>query len=203
MGDRPEATIQAILTGLLNMQQLNMSLADRLAAGVWLEEEALQEERDQWGRTRKEGRAEYLAFTRDQPTFERGRDHWGDFAVWFRVAARDYGVTEEQAKRVLYDAITGSSSRLVITSLSPELPAAQEMTFGDYLQRMGEKFMTAVERVQMEAEYRDRKQGRLEDVQNYINAKYELFLMAFPNAEARNQTEFYRETMEGFLNKYV
>ena len=53
MGDRPEAAIQAILTGLLNMQQLNMSLADRLAAGVWLEEEQ-QEERDQWGRTRKE-----------------------------------------------------------------------------------------------------------------------------------------------------
>ena len=64
MGDRPEAAIQAILTGLLNMQQLNMSLADRLAAGVWLEEEP-QEERDQWGRTRKEARAEYLAFTRD------------------------------------------------------------------------------------------------------------------------------------------
>ena len=53
MGDRLEAAIQTILTGLLNMQQLNMSLADRLAAGVWLEEEP-QEERDQWGRTRKE-----------------------------------------------------------------------------------------------------------------------------------------------------
>ena len=39
MGDQPEATIQAILIGLLNMQQLNMSLADRLAAGSWLEEE--------------------------------------------------------------------------------------------------------------------------------------------------------------------
>ena len=54
MGDRLEAAIQAILTGLLNMQQLNMSLADQLAAGVWLEEEVPQEERDQWGRTRKE-----------------------------------------------------------------------------------------------------------------------------------------------------
>ena len=46
---------------------------------------------------------------------------------------------------MLYDAITGSSSRLVITSLSPELPAAQEMTFGEYLQRMEEKFMPAAE----------------------------------------------------------
>ena len=65
MGDRPDAAIQAILIGLLNMQQLNMSLADRLAAGSWLEEEEPGEERDQWGRTRKEARADYLAFTRD------------------------------------------------------------------------------------------------------------------------------------------
>ena len=104
---------------------------------------------------------------------------------------------------VLYDTITGSSSRLVITSLSPELPAAQGMMFGDYLQRMGEKFMPAAESIQMEAEYRDRKQGKSEDVQNYINAKYELFLLAFPNAQARDWVEFYRETTEGFLNKYV
>ena len=135
MADRPEAAIQAILTSILNMQQLNLSLADLLAVEALLEG-GPQEERDQWGRTRKEARAEYLEFTRDQPTFERGRDRWGDFAVRFRGAARDYGVTEEQAKRVLYDTITGSSSRLrrlVITSLSPELPTAQEMTFGENL----------------------------------------------------------------------
>ena len=204
MAGGPEAAIHAILTGLLNMQQLNMDLADRLDAAGWPEEEEdPQGERDQWGRTRKEARAEYLAFTRDRPTFERGRDCWGDFAVRFRGAARDYGVTEEQAKRVLYDAITGSSSRLVITSLSPELPAAQEMTFGDYLRRMGEKFIPATESSQMEAEYRSRKQGKNEDVQNYINAKYELFQLAFPNAQERDRVEFYRETTEGFVNKYV
>ena len=194
MAGGPEAAIHAILTGLLNMQQLhmeNLEMADRLDAAGWPEEgEEPQEERDQWGRTRKEARAEYLAFTRDRPTFQRGQDRWGDLAARFRGAARDYGVTEEQAKRVLYDTITGSSSRLVITSLSLELPTAQEMTFGDYLQRMGEKFMPAAESIQMEAEYRERKQGKLEDVQNYINAKYELFLMAFPNAQARDQTEF-------------
>ena len=66
-----EDTLQAILTGLLNMQQLNLSLADRLAVEALLEGEP-QEERDQLGRTRKEARAEYLAFTRDRPTFERG-----------------------------------------------------------------------------------------------------------------------------------
>ena len=63
--------------------------------------------------------------------------------------------------------------------------------------------MPAAESIQMEAEYRERKQGKLEDVQNYINAKHELFLMAFPNAQARDRAEFYRETTEGFLNKYV
>ena len=73
MADRPEAAIQAILTGILNMQQLNLSLAGRLAVEVLLEGEP-QGERDQLGGTRKEARAEYLAFTRDQLTFERGRD---------------------------------------------------------------------------------------------------------------------------------
>ena len=104
---------------------------------------------------------------------------------------------------MLYDAITGSSGRLVITSLSPELPTAQGMGFEEYLRKMGEKFMPAAESIQMEAEYQEWKQGKLEDVENYINAKHELFLMAFPNAQARDRTEFYRETTEGFLNKYV
>ena len=63
--------------------------------------------------------------------------------------------------------------------------------------------MPAAESIQMEAEYRARKQGRFEDVQNYINAKYKLFLLAFPNAQARDQVEFYRETTKGFLNKCV
>ena len=74
------------------------------------------------GTNKESSRQEYLKFTRDQPTFKRGWDRWGDFAVRFRGAAQDYGVTEEQAKRVLYEVITGSSSRLVIASLSPELP---------------------------------------------------------------------------------
>ena len=84
MAGGPEAAIHAILTGLLNMQRLNMDLADRLDAAGWPEEEEEpQGERDQWGRTRKEARAEYLVFTRDRPTFQRGLDRWGDFAVRF------------------------------------------------------------------------------------------------------------------------
>ena len=55
MAGGPEAAIHAILTGLLNMQQLNMELADRLDAVGWPEEEEEpQEEQDQWGRTKKE-----------------------------------------------------------------------------------------------------------------------------------------------------
>ena len=48
---------------------------------------------------------------------------------------------------------------------------------------MGEKFMPVAESIQIEAEYRDWKQGKYEDVQNYINAKYEQFLLAFRNAQ--------------------
>ena len=82
MAGGTEDAIQAILTGLLNMQQLNLSLADRLAVEALLEGEP-QGERDQWGRTRKEARAEYLAFTRDRPTDQRGQGRWGDLAVRF------------------------------------------------------------------------------------------------------------------------
>ena len=57
--------------------------------------------------------------------------------------------------------------------------------------------MPAAESIQMEVEYRDRKQGKFEDVQNYINAKYKLFLLAFPNAQARDRVEFSRETRGG------
>ena len=82
MAGWPEDALQAILTGLRNVQQLNLSLADRLAVEALLEGEP-QGERDQWGRTRKEARAEYLAFTRDRPTDQRGQGRWGDLAVRF------------------------------------------------------------------------------------------------------------------------
>ena len=160
-------------------------------------------ERDHLGRTRREARKDYLCFTRDRPTFERGRDRWNDFAIWFQGAMRDHRVTEEQAKWMLYNTIVGQSSRLVISSMNPELTAIQHMEFREHLRRMGKKFTPAAESIQMEAEYRSRKQGKNEDVQNYINAKYELFQLAFPNAQERDWVEFYHETTEGFLNKYV
>ena len=202
MAERPEVAIKAILAGIRDMQQLNMQLADRLAmVGPGGPGPAV--ERDNLGRTRSEARKDYLGFTRDRPTFERGRDRWNDFAIRFQGSMRDHGVTAEQAKWVLYNAIVGQSSRLVIASMNPELMAIQHMEFREYLRRMGEKFTPAAESIQMEAEYRSRKQGKNEDVQNYINAKYELFQLAYPNAQEWDRVEFYRETTEGFLNKYV
>ena len=43
------------------------------------------------------------------------------------------GSLETKLREYIYNAITGSSSRLVISSMSQELPAAQNMEFEDYL----------------------------------------------------------------------
>ena len=82
MAERLEVAIQAILAILQDMQQLNLSLADRLAVEALLEGNP-HGELDQWGRTRKGAREEYLKFTCDRMTFECGLDRWGDFAVRF------------------------------------------------------------------------------------------------------------------------
>ena len=112
-------------------------------------------------------------------------------------------VTDQQAKWVLFTAIVGSASRLVIYSMDLTVGEWAGMTFQAYMQRMGEKFTPASESLQMEAEYRARKQGKNEDVQNYVNAKYELFQLAYPDAQPRAVAEFYREATKGFLNKGV
>jgi len=194
-GEDPQA-----MDALVNRMQEFLTAMQQIQAG---QAPAQQEQRDEHGRTAREARKSYLDFLKNKPTFERGRDRWPDFANRFNARRRDYQVTDEQAKSVLYDAITGQSSRLVIASMNPTGQLYAGMTFEQYLARMGEKFSPAAESLQMEAEYRMRKQGKHEDVQNYINAKYELFQLAFPNAGARNEAEFYRETTEGFLNKYV
>ena len=87
--------------------------------------------------------------------------------------------------------------------MSLELPTAQGMGFKEYLRGMGEKFILTAKSIQMEEEYRSRRQGRNEDVQNYINAKHKLFQLVFPNAQERDCMEFYRETTEGFVNRFV
>ena len=97
MAKRPEVAIQAILAGIQDMQQLNMQMAEQLAMGGPGGQGPVME-RDHLGRTRGEARKDYLGFTRDRPTFERGRDRWNDFAIRFQGSMRDHGVTEEQAK---------------------------------------------------------------------------------------------------------
>ena len=159
--------------------------------------------RDAQGRNEEQARRDYREFSKVKPTFERGRDRWVDFAHRFNGTRIEYGVNDQQAKWVLFNAIIGASSRLVISSMDPTVGDWAEMTFQTYMQRMGEKFTPASESIQMEAEYKARKQGKNEDVQNYINAKYELFQSAYPDAPPRAVAEFYRETTKGFLNKTV
>ena len=109
MAERPEVAIQAILAGIRDMQQLKMQMADHLVIGGQ-GGQGPAVERDHLGRTRSEARKDYLCFTRDRPTFERGRDRWNDFVIRFQGAMRDHGVTEEQAKWVLSNAIVCQSS---------------------------------------------------------------------------------------------
>ena len=88
MAERPEVTIQAILAGIQNMQQLNMQMTDRLViVGPGGQGPAV--ERDHLGRTRSEARKDYLCFTRDRQTFERGRDRWNDVAIRFQGSMRE------------------------------------------------------------------------------------------------------------------
>ena len=160
-------------------------------------------QRDEYGRTAQEARRDYLDFAKSRPTFERGKNRWNDFAALFTAAKDDYAVTDAQAKRVLFGAVVGQSSRLVIASMAPDGNNMAGLTYRQYLTSMGEKFTPAAESLQMEAEYRARRQGKQEDVQNYINVKYELFQLAYPNAQPRDVAEFYLEATEGFVNRYV
>ena len=80
------------------MQQLKMQLADRLAGrGPLVQGPGV--ERDHLGRTHSEARKDYLCFTRDRPTFERGRDRWNDFSIRFQGAMRDHGQTNRQDRQ--------------------------------------------------------------------------------------------------------
>jgi len=91
--------------------------------------------------------------------------------------------------------------RLVISSMSPRNADYVNMEFDEYMRLMGEKFTPAAESLQMKSEYKSRIQGKSEDVQNYLNAKYELFRLAYPNAQ--DMADFYSEATRGILNKYV
>ena len=115
-------------------------------------------EDDPWGRNKFEIQRDRLHFGQAGPTFRRHRDRWGDFTVQFCRAKIDYGVDDDQAKRGLFRAVEGAQSRLVIAGMDPDRQAMSDISFGEHLQRMGEKFRPAAESIQMKEEYLNRTQ---------------------------------------------
>jgi hypothetical protein len=142
-----------------------------------------------------------LDFLNKCPTFERGKDRWSDFAARFEMQRTAYEIPERRAKEALWNAIKGKSSRIVVASMAPNIGDYRLMGFIDYLTAMGNKFTPASESMQMKTEYKSRVQGKQEDIQNYINEKYELFKLAYPTTT--DMSDFYVETTKGITNKYV
>ena len=110
---------------------------------------------------------------------------------------------DNQAKRGLISAVEGAQSRLEIAGMDPDCQAMRDISFGEYLQRMGEKFRPAAESIQMKEEYLNRTQRAEEDVQSYVSEKTELFRAAFPHASQREWSRCWMETAEGLCNQYV
>ena len=71
--------------------------------------------------------------------------------------------------------MVGTQSRLVITGMGPDRQVMRDISFGEYLQQIGEKFQPAAESIQMKEEYLNRTQRAEEDVQSYAGEKTELF----------------------------
>ena len=82
---------------------------------------------------------------------------------------------DHQAKRGLFSAVEGTQSRLVIAEMDPDRQAMRDISFGEYLQQIGEKFLPVAESIQMKEEYLNRTQRAEEDVQSYVGKKTELF----------------------------
>jgi len=144
----------------------------------------------------------FMDFMAKCPTFDRAKDRWSDFAARFRMHRRIFDIVDDRAKEALWNAITGKSSRIVVASMEPTQGAYANMTFAEYIDAMGRKFTPASESMQMKSEYKSRVQGKQEDVQNYINEKYELYRLAYPENN-QDLSDFYVETTRGIANKYV
>ena len=136
------------------------------------------------------------------PTFERGKDRWIDFAALIRTVFRVNETPDDIAKQILWMAIRGRSSRIVVASMDPVKPAYRNQTLDEYMEEMSRKFTPASESIQMKAEYQNRRQGKQEDIQNYINEKFELFSAAYPG-DRQDLTDFFAETTKGIYNRYV
>ena len=115
-------------------------------------------ENDPRGRNQLQIRREGLRFGQARPTFRRHRNRWDNFPARFCRARVDYGVDDDQAKWGLFSAVEGAQSRLVIAGMDPDRQAMSDISFGEYLQSMGEKFRPAAESIQMREEYLNRTQ---------------------------------------------
>jgi len=173
---------------------------------VTLREQELAEERarrDQNVFTPKE--LSRLAFDLIEhcPTFEQGRDRWVDFAPRIRIIFRRQNCPDDLAKEVLWIAIKGTPSRILVASMNPSQGAYESMTLDEYMAEMAGKFTPASESVYLKTEYKSRKQGKMEDVECYISEKFNLYQLANPHANDGDLSDFYVETTKGIANRYV
>ena len=82
----------------------------------------------------------------------------------------------------------GAQNRLVIAGMDPDCQAMRDISFGEYLQQIREKFRPVAESIQMKEEYLNRTQRAEEDVQSYVGKKTKLFRAAFPHASQRERS---------------
>ncbi len=149
---------------------------------------ALVPPRDQFGRTPSEQRDDYTWLLKTRPTFKRGRDR-------FTHAKEVLQVPDEEAKWALWLAIEGPASRLVKAGLDPGTKTCSQDTYSQYLSRLEERFAPAAEGAGAVEEYLGGRQGRLEDIQSYVNAKHELFLRAYLAAQPRELEVFFQNAL--------
>ena len=143
-------------------------------------------------------------FMKGCPVFERGKIRWSHFVKTFQELHLDYPAQDNVAKRALFRAIRGQAA-ILITSMAPSQGIYANMTLDEYLTAVGEKFAPASESEQMKGEYLRRRQGKLEDVQTYLNEKHELFKLTYPNAGERREdlADFFDEATKGIANDNV
>lgn len=197
-----EVLVQHMARIILEQEQREVQIINTLGAVQQVIQQQGNRNRDEEGSRNALHQEKIDAdFMTHCPKYERGKDRWSDFAARFRMQKESRGVTNRRAKEALWNAITGKSSRIVVTSMLPGAGIYAGMSFEQYLTAMGEKFTPASESMQMKSEYQSRIQGKHEDVQNYINEKYELFRMAYE--AATDMSDFYVEVTKGILNKAV
>ena len=184
--------------GQSQIEALLREIAENTARLGALIRETQPAEDDLWGCSKIEIRQ--LRFGQARPTFRRHHDRWDDFAARVCRARTDYRVDDDQAKRGLFSAVEGAQSRLVIAGMDPDRQVTRNISFGEYLRQMGEKFRPAAESIQMKEQYLNRTQQAEEDVQSYVGKKTELFRATFPHASQREWSGCWMETAEGLCN---